>query len=123
MVDKTSLSCAMFLALARLTLLLLSAFGFYALWGFSTSNGLFEHTAESSKILFSNTTRSAALTGIDALDKQLKVLISFFWPVIDGSRPDVSLHAMNFAFQGVAMWLLLVVEGLRFGNKGRAVSL
>jgi hypothetical protein len=104
-------------------LVLASAFGFYALWGFSGSNGLFEFIPEMAQVLFSDSKDPATLTGLTALDDQLKVLVSFFWPVIDGSRPDVSLHAANFLFQGAALWLLLMVEGLRRGNDWRVVSL
>lgn len=113
----------MSLSIVRLTLILTSVFGFYALWGFSVSNGLFEYIAESSNALFRNGPESATLTGLAILDEQLKILVSFFWPVIDGSRPDLCLHAMNFAFQGGALWLLLVVEGLRRGNRWKTVSL
>lgn len=105
------------------TLLLTSAFGFYALWAFSFSNGLFDYIPETAKTLFPDSTTPATLTGLTALDEQLKVLVSFFWPVIDGSSPDVSLHAMNFMFQATTMWLLLMVEGLRHGNNWKLVSL
>jgi hypothetical protein len=113
----------MSLTIIKFTLLLTSAFGFYALWGFSASNGLFEYMPEMAKKLFSDSKDSATLTGLTALDEQLKVLVSFFWPVIDGTRPDVSLHAVNFLFQGTALWLLLMVEGLRRGNDWKVVSL
>jgi hypothetical protein len=105
------------------TLLLTSAFGFYALWAFSASNGLFEYIPEMAKTLFSDSKDPATLTGVTALDKQLKVLVSFFWPVIDGSSPDISLHALNFFFQVATLWLLLMVEGLRRGNDWKVVSL
>ncbi len=77
---------------------------------------------ETSKQLFS-AKDAATLTGVTALDEQLKVLVAFFWPVINGSHPDVSLHAANFAFQGSVLWLLLVVESLRKGNDWKVVSL
>jgi hypothetical protein len=109
--------------IVALTLLLTSAFGFYALWGFSSSNGLFEYIPETAKTLFSDSANPTTLTGINALDEQLKVLVSFFWPVIDGRSPDLSLHAVNFMFQGATMWLLLMVEGLRRGNDWKVVSL
>lgn len=113
----------MFPTITALALLLASAFGFYALWGFSSSNGLIEYMPETAKILFSDSKDPAILTGLTAVDDQLKVLVSFFWPVIDGSSPDVSLEAANFLFQAAALWLLLVVEGLRRGNDWRVVSL
>jgi hypothetical protein len=105
------------------TLVLTSAFGFYALWGFSTSNGLFEYIPEMAKTLFSGSKDPATLTGLTALDEQLKVMVSFFWPVIDGSSPEISLHAANFLFQAATLWLLLMVEGLRRGNDWKVVSL
>jgi hypothetical protein len=113
----------MFLTVIKFTLLLTSAFGFFALWGFSKSNGLFQYIPDMAETLFSNSEESSTLTGLTALDEQLRLLVSFFWPVLDGTRPDLSLHAMNFLFQGAAMWLVVVVEGLRRGNDWKVVSL
>lgn len=62
-------------------------------------------------------------TGIGKLDYQLTVLALFFWELVDGSRPNASLLCFHFAGQITAGWGLLMMEGLRKGNRGRFVSL
>ena len=63
-----------------------------------------------------------AYTGISAVDGQLVKLALFFWPVIDGSVPSASMQGLHFGGQIVAAWGLMLVEGMRFGNRGRLVS-
>lgn len=58
-------------------------------------------------------------TGIRVLDSQLKTMIAFFWPALDGSRADISLVCMDIAAQAMATWILVTIESLRVGNKGK----
>ncbi|KAI1340542.1 hypothetical protein F5Y15DRAFT_378979 [Xylariaceae sp. FL0016] len=65
-----------------------------------------------------------AYTGVAAIDNQLSVLVAFFSPLVDGPVPaDVRLFYVWGMAQFVASWTLLMLEGLRVGNRGRLVSL
>ena len=62
-------------------------------------------------------------TGIQGVDAQLVVLVTFFSPVVKGNNVPLTLHT-HFGFgQFGAGWTLLIMESLRRGNKGRLVSL
>lgn len=61
-------------------------------------------------------------TGIRSLDNQLGVLTVFFWELVDGSLPHASLHAVRFGMQVMVAWGLVMVEGMRAGNKGLIIS-
>ncbi|TEY60192.1 hypothetical protein BOTCAL_0184g00130 [Botryotinia calthae] len=61
-------------------------------------------------------------TGIRALDRQLTVLVTFFAPVVDSKNAALWLNSIYGLGQFGAAWTLLVMESLRSGNKGRAVS-
>src|SRR5947207_2991346 len=58
-------------------------------------------------------------TGIKMFDTQLTTLVGFFFTAIDGNRADVSLLGLEFGSQVVSAWMLITIEGLRFGNKGK----
>ncbi len=113
----------MFLPLVQSVLILLSISGGYALWVFASNNGTYDLMADASKTMWSNPNSLPSITGLNGVDENLKFLISFYWPFIDGSRPDVSLHAVDFAIQYTTFWLVLVMESLRRGNSWKAVSL
>lgn len=62
-------------------------------------------------------------TGIQAIDDHLVTLIVFFIYIIDGPRTwDVVLVYWYLMAQLCAGWMLLSMEGLRQGNRGRVVS-
>ena len=61
-------------------------------------------------------------TGVGPVDYQLAVLAVFFWELVDGSMPNGSLQAFHLAGQFGAAWTIVVIEGLRKGNRGRIVS-
>lgn len=62
-------------------------------------------------------------TGIAAIDAQLTTLISFFVLILDAPKTlDTVWVSRYLGTQFLAGWLLLTLEGLRKGNKGRAVS-
>lgn len=62
-------------------------------------------------------------TGIAALDNRLVFLVAFFAALIDGEKGwEVTLSFWYLMAQLWAGWTLLSLEGLRNGNKGRAVS-
>lgn len=63
-------------------------------------------------------------TGIAAVDDKLRLLVCFFAIVIDAPQtPDVAWVSGYLGVQLFAGWLLLSLEGLRYGNRGRIVSL
>ena len=62
-------------------------------------------------------------TGVPSIDHQLTVLVLLFWPIIDGSTPAGSLLGFHFATQIACAWGLLMIEGLRNGNRWAIISL
>ena len=114
----------MALDLPKVLLILLSVAGFWTLWGFPYQNGLLN--------LLNQETQPGAVipgptiapmkqtyTGIGAVDKQLTVLVSFFYTAIDGNRADVSLSFLYLGGQVLSSWVLIMIEGLRHGNSGK----
>jgi hypothetical protein len=62
-------------------------------------------------------------TGFKPLDHQLAALVVFFAPVVDVKNPALNLFAIWGLGQFGAIWTLMVMESMRMGNKGKAVSL
>jgi hypothetical protein len=110
----------------KILLILLSVAGFWTLWGFPYQNGLL-------KILNQETEPGALIpgptaapmkqsyTGIGPVDKQLTILVSFFYTAIDGNRADVSLSFAYLGGQVLASWVLIMIEGLRAGNSKKLI--
>lgn len=62
-------------------------------------------------------------TGIDALDEYISQLISFFVAIVDGKQNwDTTLSYWYLMTQIATGWMILAVEGLRKGNKGKACA-
>lgn len=61
-------------------------------------------------------------TGFKALDHQLTILVAFFAPVVDTNYPALNLFSVWGLGQFGAVWTLMMMESMRLGNKGRAVS-
>lgn len=107
-------------------LLCLSAYGWFALFGFGYKNGslsMISSQRVTGCVGDACVPFEEVFTGIPRIDQHLAVLLTFFWPVVDGSRVDASLHSFYFAAQGIAIWMATLIEGLRVGNKRRMVSL
>ena len=64
-----------------------------------------------------------AYTGVAGIDQQLVTLFQAFWPVVDGTAPSLSLFSVFFFGEITGVWALLLLEGIRSGNRGRAFSL
>lgn len=62
-------------------------------------------------------------TGIRLVDYQLTVLNVFFYPLLSGSHPSASLQLYHFAGSCFAGYALLLVEGLRNGNRWTTIAL
>lgn len=112
------------LLIPKIVLLLLSAWGWWTLWGFPYTNGLL-------KILSDLSLPGASIpgptyapmkqryTGIKFIDQQLIPLTAFFYTAVDGNRADVSLIGLDFGSSVVAAWMLMTVESMRLGNQGK----
>ncbi|MCJ1245359.1 hypothetical protein MMC30_002563 [Trapelia coarctata] len=108
-------------------LLALCAAGCYLTWGLFIGNGskaLMEHIRDVGPHILTGTDApiKQIYTGIGPLDEQLGVLTVFFWEIVDGSMPHASLHAIRFGAQVMVMWGLVMIEGMRTGNRGSIVS-
>lgn len=106
-----------------ITLLALSALGFWTLWGFPARNNLLHFLGELSKPGASIPGPTYApmkqtYTGIARLDKRLTILVGFFYTAIDGNRIDITLSFLNLGSQVLAAWLLITTESYRVGNQG-----
>jgi hypothetical protein len=105
---------------------MLSLFGFWTLWAFPYNNGLL-------KILKSMTEPGALIpgptaapmkqtyTGIEPVDNQLTILVSFFYTAIDGNRGDVSISFLGLGGAVLAAWTLITIESYRSGNKDKKI--
>ena len=112
------------LTLAIVLQLGLAALGFWTLWGFPYKNGLLKHLGAQTELGAMIPGPVAApmrqsYTGIGPVDKQLTVLVSFFYTAIDGNRGDISIAFLSLGSQVIASWVLITLEGLRPGNKGK----
>jgi hypothetical protein len=56
-------------------------------------------------------------TGFKPLDKLLMLASVIFANVGDGSAPQLSLYAIQFARQLVPLFTVMMIEGLRAGNE------
>lgn len=61
-------------------------------------------------------------TGISPIDHQLSSLAIFFWPIADAHLPTLTLFWVNFSGELVMSWTLIMIEGMRKGNRGSLIS-
>ncbi|KAH8595612.1 hypothetical protein B0O99DRAFT_511850 [Bisporella sp. PMI_857] len=113
--------------LALVLLPLLSILGAFGTWTLGSKNGLFKgivELIEQEDARFPGTKDSLvrSYTGIKAIDHQLQILVIFFAPVVDSSNGNLSLFSITGAGQFGAAWTLLMLEGMRQGNRGKVVS-
>lgn len=119
-------------ALTIALLLACSAVGFYATLLTGAQNGLFAAIGKavgrdtSPKLKHfpgGPTPYNFAYTGFAAIDDQLSTLIAFFVLILDGPKTlDTVWVSRYLTTQFFAGWVLLSLEGLREGNRGRVVS-
>ncbi|KAF7504493.1 hypothetical protein GJ744_002173 [Endocarpon pusillum] len=114
----------MSMTISKAFLLLSISWAVYVLWIVSYQNGLLTAARDIQKP-GGNLPGSELVparhryTGVGVLDKQIKIMTGFFWPALDGSRADVSLVFLEITTQVIATWILLTIESLRVGNKGK----
>jgi len=103
-----------------------SAIGVYTILGLMQVNGTFKDLSavESTGVYpKSNVLARNDFTGIEGLDNFLRTLNVTFWPIIDGSFPAASLHCFQFAGAFGVTWIVLLLESVKSGNQGKAISL
>jgi hypothetical protein len=110
--------------LTNTVLLLTAACAVYALWMVPFQNGLIAQLLDlqtaDSHLPGSRSVRARQYyTGIKPIDNQILIMVGFFWPGIDGSRVDISLVLLDLVAQAVATWVLVTIESLRIGNRGK----
>ena len=109
------------------SLIALSAIGVYFVWIMAERNGTIAHirdirTVGPHVLPGTQAPLKENYTGFEAVDNQLIVLALFFWEIVDGSQPHASLLAFRFGGQIATIWGLIMIEGMRFGNKGKFIS-
>ena len=114
--------------LTKAALVFLSAVAYYATWYTLINNGTTDYVAHIRDVgprLLPGTKEPlrTVYTGVPVIDYQLTVLGLFFWENVDGSNPTGSLFCFHFATQVACGWGLLMIEGLRNGNRWTVISL
>lgn len=109
-----------------------SAFGAYATFGTAANNGLLDAIGkavgpdvkpDAKHFPGGPKPYKITYTGIPAVDDHLLTLISFFVLLLDAPKTqDMVWVSRYMVTQFMAGWVLLSLEGLRKGNKGRVVS-
>lgn len=62
-------------------------------------------------------------TGVKRVDKQLAILVAVWAPVFSGENVELTLWAVMGFGQFGAVWTLMMMEGLRMGNRRRVINL
>lgn len=68
-----------------------------------------------------DTSIGGGFTGVWAVDAVIGGLVSFFWPILDGKTPYLSLSNTAFGGQFVATYILAFIEEMRSGNNRRGI--
>ncbi|KAK1585003.1 uncharacterized protein LY79DRAFT_581298 [Colletotrichum navitas] len=61
-------------------------------------------------------------TSSKAMDSMLTMLVRFFQPIITGKDPALTLFCVFMVGQMLALQVIVQLEGLRAGNRGRLIS-
>lgn len=112
---------------AKLLLCSLAITGFLGTLKYSASNGLFDMLnglIASTKPTLPGTDIAirSHWTGIKQVDDLCRTMIAFFSITISGQSPTLSLQSVHFYGQGLATWLLMLVESSRVGNSWKFIS-
>ncbi|KAI9055105.1 hypothetical protein LZ554_000070 [Drepanopeziza brunnea f. sp. 'monogermtubi'] len=110
-----------------LALPLLSLLGGYGTWALASSNGTFENifaliASKDPKFPGTEDPLVDTYTTIPWLDRQLTILVTFFAPVVYRETGALTLLSRYGTGQFGGAWTLIVMEGMRVGNRWRAVS-
>ncbi|KAL8780368.1 MAG: hypothetical protein Q9213_006512, partial [Squamulea squamosa] len=112
---------------ALCSLLLLAFLGFWGTWGIGGRTGflaLIKDTLDAPVQLLPVVDKPVhhTYTGIPPVDALIRRLNVFLWPAIDGTWPGLCLVAWEFSGGFSASWMVVGLEGLRYGNRGRVIS-
>jgi hypothetical protein len=107
---------------------LLSLCGGYFTWMLACQNGTLESLTlllDQEKPTFPGTMDLLVMRyiGWERVDKRLAMLVAAWAPVVSGQSLELSLWAIMGMGQFGAFWTLLMMEGLRMGNRRRVASL
>jgi len=107
---------------------LLSLIGAFGSWSLAGRNGTFESLvallAQENPLLPGSTALLLTkYTGYKRIDGQLATLVTFFSPLFDTNHAALNLFTIFGFGQFGAVWTLMMMESMRMGNKGKAVSL
>lgn len=61
-------------------------------------------------------------TTLKPVDSILTLLVAFFKPVVNGKDVRLTVLSVFFAGQLVPLYMLVIVEGMRFANRGRLIT-
>ncbi|KAI9716734.1 MAG: hypothetical protein M1828_007540 [Chrysothrix sp. TS-e1954] len=107
-------------------LLALTILGYLSTLNFASDNGTASKllaTSQASYLPASSISLSPPKTGIAILDDTyFPAAISFSYSALSGELPQLSLLSLYFYGQGIAIWMLMLLEGFRVGNAWRLVS-
>lgn len=113
---------------SALLLMLIFVLAIDSMWGLILRNGYYDALVYIRDVgphilPGSNTPIQEEYTGLGLLDYWLTVLQTVFANVTDGTAPHLSLYAFQFAGQLIPVLAVLLVEGMREGNKAPILSL
>jgi len=113
---------------AKLLLPALAIVGFLGTHKLAMDNGLYKMIAvnlksSSPQLEGTNFSQRTQWTGFKAIDSHLSLMVSFFWPMLSGNIPNLTLMSTHFLGQGMSIWMLMLIETFRVGNTWRLVSL
>ena len=104
----------------------LSAIGIVTTWIWSYDNRLFKDIVEvvdSSHPCLPGTSHPLLQwTSFTPLDRFLAILVTFFYPPIEGSNPTAALQAFHFVGQLIAVWTVMLLESVRPVNRDGLLS-
>lgn len=119
-------SAAMPPTISIVLLSVLALLGFYTLHGISAANTFYDQIETQGAAL--RLSQSDPNLKWPAWLESLNVLVlpgtlaGFFWPCVEPANPTIALVGIVFAAQAVAGLTVVVVDGWRWGNRGRVVS-
>ena len=103
----------------------ISLFAIYAIWILFGANGtgqMLSTSKEAGLLPGSTIPYKPFYTGLPQFDSFMVTLNTFFWSIVDGSSPTLSLFTFQFGGQVIALYSLTVLEGVRAGNQSRINS-
>ena len=110
------------------SLLALSLLGFWGTWGIGTRDGFLPAVKDTLSapvplLPAVNQPVKQTYTAIPPVDYLIRRLNVVLWPAIDGTWPGLCLQAWEFSGQMTGSLLVIQLEGLRAGNKGKLITL